>query len=403
MVSKNITLKGHIIDSLTLPKVFDKIMDLNGEFKVLEFDIGKKKTDESYALIEVFGDNLEHLDNIINQLHVHGATEVKPKNVKLETVHKDRVLPDNFYSTTHHPTLCFYNNKWLEVKHPEMDGAIVVDEKKKVAVAVKFCNVKSGNRVVVGIEGIRVMPPARSREKQVFEFMGSDISTEKPLDSFINQVAESIIDAKGDIAVVSGPAVVHTGASKYLAQLIRDGYVGAFLGGNAVAVHDIEYAIFETSLGIHIDTAEVRKGGHRHHLYAINEVRKSGSIERAIKDGKITKGIMYEIFKSKIPYVLAGSIRDDGPLPEVVTDVLVAQNKMRELLRGKKLVLMLCTMLHSIAVGNMLPSTTKTICVDINPSTVTKLMDRGSQQTVGLVTDVGSFLEVLVSTLNQKK
>ena len=403
MVSRNIELKGHIIDSLILPKVFDKIMDLNGDFNVVKFDIGKKKTDESYAVIEVTGKNVEHLDDIINQLHVFGATEVKPKELKLEAVGKDRVLPDNFYSTTHHPTLCFYKNKWIEVKNIEMDAAIVVHEKNMSAECVKICNIKKGDQVVVGIDGIKVMPPARSREKEIFEFMGSDISTEKPLNYFIKKIAEEIRAAKGGVVVVAGPAIVHTGASDHLAELIRADYVDVFLGGNAIAVHDIEYALYGTSLGINIETAEVRKGGHRHHLYAINEIMKAGSIKDAVNSGVLKKGIMYECTKANIPFVLAGSIRDDGPLPEVITDCIEAQNQMRKHLRGAKLVLMLSTMLHSIAAGNMLPSTVKTICIDINPTTVTKLMDRGTQQTLGLVTDVGSFLEVLVSILKKKR
>lgn len=399
MISRNIELKGHIIDSLILPRVFEKIMDLNGEFNVIKFDIGKHKTDESHAILEVIGKNENHLDDIIRELHVFGAFEVKPKEIKIEQVQKDRVLPDFFYSTTHHPSQCFYENSWIEVQNPEMDCAIVVNKEEKSAKCVKISNIKKGDNVIIGIDGIRVNPPPRSRKKEVFEFMSSDVSTEKPLHYLIKNIAKEIKKAKGGVVVVSGPAVVHTGASDHLAELIRNGYVDVFFGGNAVAVHDIEHSLFGTSLGVHIETAEVKKGGHSHHLYAINEIRKLGSIKEAVKSGLLKKGIMYECINKSIPFVLAGSIRDDGPLPEVITDVMEAQNEMRKLLKGAKLVLMLSTMLHSIAVGNMLPSTVKTICIDINPTTVTKLMDRGSQQTLGLVTDVSSFLFLLKSML----
>ena len=402
MISRNIELKGHIIDSLILPRVFEKIMNLNGEFNVLEFEIGKHKTDESYAILEVIGKDKKHLDDIINQLHVFGAIEVKPKEIKIEQVQKDKILPDYFYSTTHHPSLCYYNHTWIEVQDTEMDCVIVVNIEENSARCVKISNIKKGDNVVVGINGIRVIPPPRSRKKEVFEFMSSNVSTEKPLHYLIKKISEEILKAKGGVAVVSGPAVIHTGASKYLAELIHNGYVDIFLGGNAVAVHDIELALFGTSLGVHIETAEAREGGHRHHLYAINEIRKVGSIKKAVETGLLKEGIMYECIKNDIPFVLAGSIRDDGPLPEVITDVMQAQNEMRKLLKGAKLVLMLSTMLHSIAVGNMLPSTIKTICIDINPTAVTKLMDRGSQQTLGLVTDVSSFLAVLMSVLNNK-
>ncbi|HIE34439.1 MAG TPA: TIGR00300 family protein [Candidatus Altiarchaeales archaeon] len=401
MHEEEIELKGHIIDSMILPRVFDKIMDMDGSFEVLKFDIGKRKTDHSYARILVKGKTRKHLDEILAELQKIGANIPTVNNVELERVKKEGVAPDNFYSTTNHPTSIRYKDRWIEVKYPEMDCVVVVEDNS--AVCKPIGDLKRGNLVVVGHKGVRVKPPERPRgHLGVFEFMSSEVSSEKPTRTLTKKVAMAIKGIKrrgGKIAVVVGPAVVHSGASNSLAKMIHGGYVDLLLAGNGMAVHDIEYAIYGTSLGINLKTGEITEHGHRNHLRTINMIREVGSIKDAVKKGIVKKGIMYELVKSEIPFLLSGSIRDDGPLPDVVTDVIEAQRRMRNLLRDIDMVLMFSTMLHSIAVGNLLPSYVKTICVDINPSTVTKLMDRGSAQALGIVTDVGEFIPELVKEL----
>ncbi|GCC11779.1 hypothetical protein IPdc08_01839 [archaeon] len=395
---KEIELEGHIIDSLILPKAFDVIMDAGGDFDVLEFQIGKHKSDISHARILIKADSREQLDYILSELLKIGAKIPEVEEVKLRLAPKDRTLPEGFYSTTNHPTYILISGEWVGVENIEMDVAIVVDTENKSALGKPISDIKKGDFVVVGNRGIRVEPPERPRSYSMFEFMKSSVSSEKPVEILIKNIAETIKEVKREgkkILVVAGPAVVHTSAAKALASLIKAGYVDVFFAGNAVAVHDIESQLFGTSLGINLKTGKQEEGGHRHHLYAINEVMQAGSIENLVRQGKLRAGIMNEIIKNNIPFVLAGSIRDDGPLPEVITDVIEAQKAMRIRLEGVGLVLMLSSMLHSIAVGNILPSRVKTICVDINPATVTKLTDRGTAQALGVVTDVGTFLPAL--------
>ena len=402
MKVKEIELKGHIIDSFILPKVFDTIMDLDGEFEVLQFEIGKHKTDPSYARILVKGKNRRHLDDILGELHKAGATVPEIKETKLETAPKDMTLPENFYSTTNHPTYIRLNNDWVVVKNIEMDCCIVVNKAKNQALCKPISQMKKGDLVAVGKEGIRVEPPERPREYSVFEFMKSTVSSEKPNRIIVKQIASAIREVKArkkKVLVVAGPAVVHTGAGKHLAKLIKDGFVDVLFAGNALPVHDIEIQLYGTSLGLNIETGRPTERGHRNHLCTINEVMRAGSIKRLVQKGKIKGGIMYECIKNNVPFVLAGSIRDDGPLPEVITDVIEAQNTMRKHLKDVGLALMFSTMLHSIAVGNILPSHVKTICVDINPATVTKLTDRGTAQALGIVTDIGIFLPMLEKEL----
>lgn len=402
MKVKEIELKGHIIDSFILPRVFDTIMDLEGEFEVLQFEIGRHKKDPSYARILVKGKNRKHLDDILGELHKTGATVPEMEETRFERAPKDRALPDNFYSTTNHPTYIMLNGDWVEVKNIEMDCFIVLDKKKKSAYCRPISQIKKGDRIAVGKEGIRVEVPERPRDYSVFEFMRSTVSSEKPIEVIVKQIADAIKDAKKrkkKVLVVAGPAIVHTGSGKHLAKLVRRGYVDVLFAGNALAVHDIEEQLYGTSLGLNVKTGRPTERGHRNHISAINEVMRAGSIKNLIKKGKLKRGVMAECIKKKVPFVLAGSIRDDGPLPEVITDVIEAQNVMREHLKGVEIALMLSTMLHSIAVGNILPSHVKTICVDINPATVTKLTDRGTAQALGIVTDIGIFLPMLEKEL----
>lgn len=403
--SREIEVRGHLIDSSILTKIFDKIMDVNGEFEVLEINIGKKKRDESYARLLVQGKNQAQLDKILDLVYREGATAKIQKEVTLKEAPKNMVMPDNFYSTTNNQTQIFYKNQWIEVENTMMDKCIVL--KGKQAFCVPIRDVKKGDKIVVGESGVKITPPQRPREGvNVFEFMGSSSSSERPTQQIAKRVAEDILKTKksgGKIVLVGGPAIVHTGASESVAELIRHGFIDAVLAGNALAVHDIEYATLGTSLGMNVHDGTLAVRGHRNHMDTINAVFKAGSIQNMVQINKLKKGIMYECVKKKIPFVLAGSIRDDGPLPDVVTDVTIAQKKYKEVLKDAKMVMMISTMLHSIATGNMLPADVKVIVVDINQSTVTKLMDRGTWQALGIVSDVGAFLPLVNNEIKKLK
>ena len=402
MIGKEVEFEGHLIDSLILSKALDTILDLEGEFEILEFRVGRKKEEHSYARLFVAGKDEEHLNKILKELHKLGAREIKPEEVELREAEADKVLPDNFYVTTNHPTYVFYKGRWIEVEDISMDRVIAIRDER--AVCIPIDEVKKGDKIVVGERGVKVVPPERPRRYSPFQFMGGSVSSERPTEEIIEIIAREILELKkkgGKIAVVAGPAVNHTGARNALAAMIRDGYVDLLLSGNALAVHDIEASLFGTSLGMDLHTGRPVPGGNRHHLYTISKIIAVGGIKRAVELGIVKDGIMYECVKNNVPFILAGSIRDDGPLPEVITDVMEAKKAMKEALRGIDMVLMLATTLHSIAVGNLLPSTVKTICVDINPATVTKLMDRGTAQAIGVVTDVGLFLPKLYEKLRE--
>ena len=403
MNKRIIELSGHIIDSLTLTKTMGIIMDKGGEFDILEIDVGRKKSDTSHAKIEVSAKTPQLLESILDELSVLGASIDEIKEVNLVEAPKDKVAPEGFYSSSNHTTHIFYGGEWILVEEIEMDCLVVVDEKTKRAFVKPIADIKKGDNVVVGLDGVRVTPPHRSRdEQQVFEFMNSEVSSEKPLMNLINGIASEMKEIKangGKIGIVGGPAIVHTGSGKYLASLVKEGYIDVIMAGNALATHDIESNLFGTSLGIEVETGKIVAHGHTHHMRAINRINNSGSIKEAVEDGTLTGGIMYECVKNDVPFVLAGSIRDDGPLPDVITDTAEAQKLMRHYAQEVDMVIMIATMLHSIATGNLLPSRVKSICVDINPSTVTKLSDRGSAQVVGIVTDIGTFLPLLYNAL----
>ncbi len=403
--SQEIEVSGHLIDSLILTKIFDKIMDLKGEFQVQEINIGKRKKDQSYARLLVSGKNQKHLDEILETIYREGAVSKVQNKVKLVKSPKDYVMPDNFYSTTNNHTQIFHNGKWIQVENMMMDKCIVVKGNRAFCVPVR--DVKKGDQIIVGEDGIKITPPERPREGvNVFEFMGSSSSSERPTQHIAKKVAEDIYNTKkngGKIVIVGGPAIVHTGASDAVSELIRSGYIDGVLAGNALAVHDIEYATLGTSLGMNVHDATLAYHGHRNHMDTINAVFKAGSISKMVKAKKLTKGIMYECVKNKVPFVLAGSIRDDGPLPDVITDVAQAQREYKKVLKDASMVIMISTMLHSIATGNMLPANVKVIVVDINQPTVTKLMDRGTWQALGIVSDVGAFLPMVAQQIRKKK
>lgn len=400
--SQEIELQGHIIDSGIMTQLFDRVMDMGGNFEILVFDVGKKKTDPSYARLRIAASSKEKLHSILSELHRIGARPLEVKDVHLVHAEGDRILPKGFYTTTNHPTKVKYLGEWINVEPTKMDFLIVVNHKNKTAQSTSLSEVKKGDLVVVGEQGVNVSYPERPRESSTFEFMHGTVSPERPSETLIAQIAREILEVRkngGKIAIVGGPAIIHTGADKALAEMIHKGYIDVLFAGNALAAHDIEYNLFGTSLGMDISTGKPVMGGHKHHLYAISEIMRAGSIKSAVDSGVVTGGIMYECVKKNIPFVLAGSIRDDGPLPDVITDVMAAQDAMRTHIAGCSMILMIATLLHSIAVGNCLPSNVKTVCVDINPASLTKLMDRGSMQAIGVVSDAGTFLPLLARQL----
>ena len=386
---------------MILSKILDGIMDQRGDFEFLEFNVGRKKHDYSSTKIRITGETREHLDNILGEVLRLGATLPETPEVEYQPAPADMVLPDEFYCTTHHPTWVYMGGGWVCVEGLMMDKQIIVEPDNHRAYCKPISMVEKGDLVVVGEKGVMIKPPERPREGVgVFEFMNSDVSPEKPATSVIREIARSLRERAGNggkIVVVAGPALIHTGAAPYLARMVELGYVDSLLSGNALAVHDIEYALYGTSLGVDLETTRVVNP--RNHIAAINQVMKAGSIKALVENGKLTKGIFYELIKHDVPFVLAGSIRDDGPIPEVIQCSNEAQRQYREQVKDADFVIMLASTLHSIAVGNMLSSKVKIICVDINPAVVTKLSDRGTSHAVGLVTDVGTFLPLLVSEL----
>jgi lysine-ketoglutarate reductase/saccharopine dehydrogenase-like protein (TIGR00300 family) len=400
-----ITLEGHIIDSLLLPRLMDTVMDMGGSFDVEEFRVGKKKNEESFARMSIQARTEARLNEILTAIQPLGATPLDHAEAKLGKVRKNGVFPIDFYSTSNQPTWVRVEGTWLEVEHIEMDCGIVVEEGKARVIPVDEARV--GQRVVCGYRGVRVHPLERARDRELFGFMQSQVSAEKPKKLIIRDIAAQMKTVRkegGAIIFVGGPAIIHTGAGKHLSWLIKHGYVQVLFAGNALAVHDIESALYGTSLGISLQSGMGMEHGHEHHIRAINRVRNAGSIAAAVKQGLLKEGVMYEAVKAGVRMVLAGSIRDDGPLPDVITDMVEAQKAMRRAIHESdvRMALMVSTMLHSIATGNLLPATVRAVCVDIEPAVVTKLADRGSFQTIGLVTDVESFLRELVRDLGGK-
>jgi lysine-ketoglutarate reductase/saccharopine dehydrogenase-like protein (TIGR00300 family) len=406
---ERVELAGHIIDSLLLPKVLDHITAAGGAFKIEEITVGQARNDPSYALIEVHAPTADRLQQILADIADHGAVPVHDQDARLVAADIAGAFPEGFYSTTNQRTEVRIGGKWIEVQDQEMDCGIVIAQARSASEGFSarcraMTDVQLGEQYVVGHAGVRIHPQPREAQAHGFEFMNSAVSTEKPKGVAIRLIAHELIRTKregGKTLVVGGPAIVHTGSIEHLSQLIRKGYVNRLFAGNALATHDIERALFGTSLGVHLDSGDIIEAGHEHHHRAINRIRRAGGIRAAVESGQLKSGIMYECVKNHVEFLLAGSIRDDGPLPEVITDTLMAQARMREQIRDVTFCLMVATTLHSIAVGNLLPAWVKVVCVDINPSTVIKLADRGSFQTVGLVTDVEPFFRALVSDVER--
>ena len=402
MYTETLILEGHIIDSLLLPKVLDEILASGGRFELEEVRIGALRHETSYARVRVWADTKKELAQILRRVAVHGAQPLETQDAVTESAPADGVFPDEFYVTTNLETHIRLGGEWLLVEDIEMDCGIVVDLQARAARAVPMHRVRQGELVVVGRHGVRVTPLARQERGELFQFMRSEVSPEKsagPLVANLAKLLRQLKAAGGKVLFVGGPAIVHTGARAFLVALMRAGYVDFLFAGNALAVHDIECELYGTSLGVDVNRNEPARDGHRNHLRAINTIRRLGGIRAAVEAGLLRGGIMHACVTQGIPFVLAGSIRDDGPLPEVVTDVMHAQERMRTLARQADLALMVATTLHSIAVGNLLPATTQIFCVDVNPAVVTKLCDRGSFQAVGMVGDARSFLGELCRAL----
>ena len=399
--SETVEAQGHLIDSGHLSAIFDKIIEFKSSYEILTFDIGRTNDDPSRLEMQITAPDETVLADLLQQLTTFGAHPLREENVLVKAAEKDRCVPDDFYSTTNHRTQVRLGGQWREVDQQRMDAVIVVTGNR--AECRKLRDVKAGEPVVCGHHGIRVTPEFRERDRHGFAFMSNDVSSERRVEGSVSRIAQMMRDVKqagGRIAVVAGPVVVHTGGVEHFSELIRRGFVDVVLAGNALAVHDVEFALSGTSLGIDLAAGAPVEQGHRNHMAAINTINRAGGIRAAVDAGTLTSGVMYELVTQGVEFVLAGSIRDDGPLPETVMDLIEAQERYAAALANNvQMVLMLSSMLHSIGVGNMLPSWVRVVCVDINPAVVTKLSDRGSQQTVGVVTDVGLFLHRLAEAL----
>ncbi len=399
MANETIELSGHIVDSLLLAKVLDMIVDAGVAYELTDVQIGRTNVDVSHARIELDGDQAA-IDRLVDDLQVHGANRVTSGTTTLLRADRHGVLPAGFYSTTNLATDVLVDDQWVPVENPEMDCAIVVADGR--ARTVPMHRVRVGDPIVVGSGGVRVHAPAKQRGASAFEFMSSEVSSEKPKALIVREVASRMRTARGmggRILAVCGPAVVHTGGGPDLARLVEGGWIDVLFAGNGFATHDIESNVLGTSLGVSLAEGMPTEGGHSNHLRVINEVRRHGSIAAAVDAGYVTGGVMATCVRQAVPFVLGGSIRDDGPLPDVYTDTAEAADAMRAQLPGVTVALMLATTLHAIAVGNCLPAWVETFCVDINQAVVTKLADRGSHQAMGIVTDVGPFLNRLADQL----
>ncbi|UFP96190.1 TIGR00300 family protein [Gloeobacter morelensis] len=407
VATRTVEMQGHLLDSALMTEVIDLILKGGASFQILDFKVGQRRQDTSYTRLQVTAPTAETLESVLTQLIDRGAVlaEEAVRDAELQAATQDGVAPQDFFVTSIYPTEVRLGGRWVVVAHQRMDGAIVVEPQTGTARCALLRDIKAGEQVVTGVEGIRTrhQKALPDREREEFSFMASGVSSERRVELVVEQVAWQLRRLRtqgGKAVVVAGPVVIHTGGGAHLANLIREGYVQALLGGNAIAVHDIEQAFHGTSLGVDLQRGVVIQGGHRHHLKTINLIRRCGSIAAAVEQGVLHSGIFYECVKAGVPFSLAGSIRDDGPLPDTEMDLIQAQTDYARLIEGADLILMLSSMLHSIGVGNMTPAGVKLVCVDINPAVVTKLADRGSVESVGVVTDVGLFLSLLVRQLH---
>jgi lysine-ketoglutarate reductase/saccharopine dehydrogenase-like protein (TIGR00300 family) len=404
--SETVEIRGHLLDSGVLSRCMNDVLTLGGDYVIERIDVGKTHEDESLARMLVSAPTDGELASILMRLNAHGVNLTNPGEPTLRVADRDGVFPDDFYSTTNLQTQVRLEGRWVDVENPEMDcGLVVMGSGAQTRVTtVPVSDIRAGDLVVCGAGGVRVVhiPLQQMDPTQAFEFMNSDVSTEKPQALLVRQIAQEMRETREAgrrLLWVAGPAVVHTGAAPAMVTLVEAGYVDVLFGGNAIATHDIESSMYGTSLGVDLSQGRGVEHGHEHHIRAINAVRRAGSIRAAVDSGVLTGGVMHALVKGGKDFVLVGSVRDDGPLPDVYTDVIEGQRAMRAQLDGVGFAIMVATMLHSVATGNILPASVPLVCIDINPATVVKLADRGSSQARGIVTDIGLFLEQLADEL----
>jgi lysine-ketoglutarate reductase/saccharopine dehydrogenase-like protein (TIGR00300 family) len=392
--------EGHLIDSHVMELIFDKVVEHGGRFEVEQFRIGRTNEEPSYLRLRVEAPDDAEMRQMLQELMDLGCSPVDSSDAVLRVVERDRCAPEDFYSTSNNRTLVRHAQQWMPVEDQRMDALVVVQDGR--AVCRRLRDLRAGDPVVVGVRGIRVLPESKERDRLSFAFMTNGISSERQLDTAVRRTAALVRQVREQgqkVVVVAGPVVIHTGGAGPLAGLIRGGWVQALLSGNALGVHDIEAALFGTSLGVRLVDGRQAEHGHRNHMRAINAIYNCGGVSQAVESGKLSIGVLYECVKAGVPFVLAGSLRDDGPLPETITDMNQAQDAYAAELKSAGLVLSLGSMLHSIATGNMLPSWVKLVCVDINPAVATKVSDRGTGQAIGIVADAGMFLDLLAKAL----
>ena len=396
-----VTAQGHLVDSQILKSIFDRVIELGGDFEVQDFELGRTNDDMSRVTLKISTPDEATLARLVEDLIPFGAHAVGEKDALVRAADRDKCVPEDFYSTTNQRTQVRVRGRWTDVEKQRMDAVIVLPPGGE-PVCRKLREVAVGDKVVCGLEGIRVTPEFRDRERSDFSFMSNEVSSERRVEASVTRIARLMRETKAAgkrIVFVAGPVVIHTGGVTYFSELIRQGYVDVLLAGNAIAAHDVELALFGTSLGVDLEAGTPVPGGHRHHMRAINAMNRAGGIQQAVETGVLTSGIMYDCVRANVDFLLAGSIRDDGPIVDTITDIVEAQDRYAAALADAGMVIILSSMLHGIGVGNMLPAWVPVVCVDINPAVVTKLADRGSSQTVGLVTDVGLFLHQLVRQL----
>lgn len=405
-----VVLQGHIIDSLLLPKVLDLILMMGGTFDLEDVQIGKTREEPSRARIVIRATSKALLDDILKAIQPHGASVEDEADCHIGIAPNDGVLPDDFYATTHLPTQIRLKEQWIDVEGIEMDLAVRVDARESAAHAIPMGEVRKGNHIVIGRDGVRVVPLQRPQERDVFGFMESQVSAERPHGHVIADIATRMCHLRAqqrqgrpqsEVLLAGGPAIIHAGGREALTWLIEQGFINMLFCGNALAAHDMEADLYGTSLGYGLTAGRTVRHGHEHHLRTINRIRAIGSIEAAVTSGVIKHGIMAACVRQGVPVVMAGTIRDDGPLPGVITDSVLAQQAMRAQIPRVGLALLVASTLHAVATGNLLPATVPTVCVDVNPSVPTKLADRGSFQAVGLVMDAASFLTEVARALGR--
>ena len=396
-----VTAEGHLVDSQLLKHIFDRVIERGGEFVVQHFELGRTNDDFSKLTLKITAADEAALARVVEDLIPLGAHAVGERDALIRVADRNGCVPDDFYSTTNLRSQVRVNGHWTDVARQRMDAVIVIEGSS--ATCRKMRDVRIGDRIVCGLEGIRITPEFRDRERSDFTFMSNEVSSERRVEVSVARIAKTMRETRDrgeKIVFVAGPVVIHTGGVPYFGELIRRGYVHVLLAGNALAAHDAELSLFGTSLGVDLEAGTPVPGGHRHHMRAINAINRTGSLKAAVETGVIQSGIMAECVRADVNYILAGSIRDDGPITDTITDIIVAQDRYSAALADAGMVIILSTMLHGIGVGNMLPAWVPVVCVDINPAVVTKLADRGSSQTVGLVTDVGLFLHQLIRQLD---